>query len=330
MDARAALATFLKGAAMGTADMVPGVSGGTIAMVVGIYDRLVGAIAAVHPRPLADLPRLRDPAARRRLRDAWIDMDVTFLLVLGTGLLSAVVVLSQVIPVALEELPGLTGSFFVGLIAASVVLIGRTVPWTLRKALLAVGAAALAVAVATVSASVADPSLLFVFVAGVVAISAMVLPGLSGALILLILGQYDYLVGRLDAFLGALVGVATGGSTSALVGPGAVVGAFVSGAIVGLLTFGRVVDWALERDRATTIAGLVGLMAGGVYPPAELAVVNTAATPTAVAAPVALCVLGAAVVTAFDWATGSLEYVDESDADAAFDAVPTDEATAGE
>ena len=326
MDPREAGATALKGAAMGTADMVPGVSGGTIALIVGIYDRLVAAIAALHPRPLADVARVHDPTARDRLRAAWREMDVTFLLSLGAGMGLAVIALSQLIPIALEQVPGLTGAFFFGLIAASVVLIGRSVPWTLRRGLLAVGAAIVATAVATTTEAAAEPSLVLVFVAGAIAISAMVLPGLSGALLLLVLGQYDYLLNQLDAFLTSVAGLATGGSPSALVEPGVVVGAFMTGAVVGLLSVARAVDYALERDRATTIAALVGLMAGGLYPPGEMVVANTDPTVGGALAVLALGIVGVGVVTAFDLATDELEYVD---ADASVDA-PSAVADAGE
>lgn len=313
MQRREALATFLKGVAMGTADTVPGVSGGTVALIVGIYDRLVGAIASLHPRPLVHLAHVHEPEGRAAIRDAWRRMDLSFLALLGTGMVSAVVALSQVIPIAFEEVPGLTGAFFVGLILASVVLIGRSVPWTPGRAALAAVAAAVATAVATATGSTADPSLALVFVAGAVAISAMVLPGLSGALLLLILGQYEYLLSELDALLSALGGLATGASAGAIVAPGIVVATFLAGAVLGVLTVARAVDYALERDRATTIAGLVGLMAGGLYPPAELVVENAEAAPTSVAVVLVVAALGAGVVAAFAYATDDLEYV-ESDA----------------
>ena len=310
MQLRAAIITFLKGAAMGTADIVPGVSGGTIALIAGIYDRLVGAIAELHPAPLLHVLRPHDAAEREAFADAWREMDLTFLLVLGSGMVTAVIVLSQLIPIALEEYRALTGAFFLGLIAASVVLIGRDVPWTRVRTALAAGAAALVVLVATVTVNLADPSIAFVFVAGAIAISAMLLPGLSGALLLLILGQYEYLLDQLDAFLSALAGVATGSDSVAdLVEPGAVVVAFLSGAVLGVLTLGRLVDRALEYDRATTIAVLVGLMAGGLYPPGRMAVNSGTGSAAQIGAAVGLAVVGAIVVTAFDAVTHDLDYV---------------------
>jgi len=294
---------------MGTADMVPGVSGGTVALIAGIYDRLIAAIATLYPAPLLHLLRPHDPESRAAFVEAWREMDLTFLLVLGTGMISAVVVLSQLIPIALEDHRALTGSFFVGLIAASVVLIGRDVPWTRVRAALATAAAALVVAVATVTVSLAEPSPLFVFVAGAIAISAMVLPGLSGALLLLILGQYEYLLGKLDEFLSAIVGIATGDAPETIVDPAVVVVAFCSGAVIGLLTIGRLVDRALERDRATTIAVLVGLMAGGLYPPGRMAGNAMSGSAVEVVAAVVVAIVGAILVTAFDAVTNDLDYV---------------------
>lgn len=310
MQGREALATFLKGAAMGTADMVPGVSGGTIAMIAGIYDRLVAAIASLGPRPLRHLLAVHRPEGRAAIAEAWTRMDLTFLLALGAGMASAVVGMSQVIPVAYERIPGLTSAFFAGLIAASVVLIGRSVPWTRLRVGLAVVAAAVATAVAVVSGTSTDPSLVLVFVAGAVAISAMVLPGLSGALLLIVLGLYQYMTSQLDALLEAVVHVATGGASSTLVESGTVVLTFLSGAVIGLLTVARAVDYALERNRATTIAGLVGLMAGGLYQPATKVAANTAPDAVGVASVAAAAALGAGVVAGFARATGDLEYVE--------------------
>lgn len=294
---------------MGAADVVPGVSGGTIALIAGIYDRLVGAIAELDPRPLRYLLCPHDPTARAGFANAWRRMDLTFLLVLASGMATAVVVLSQLVPIALEAERAATGAFFVGLIAASVVLIGRDVPWTALRAAIAAVAAAVVVAVATATGTAADPSIVLVFLAGAIAISAMLLPGLSGALLLLVLGQYEYMLGRLDALVGAATDVPSGGPIGELAAPGAVVVVFLSGAVVGVLSMGRAVDYALERARATTIAALVGLMAGGLYPPGRMAASDGAGSASAVAVLVGIGIVGAAVVTAFDWATDDLDYV---------------------
>jgi putative membrane protein len=95
----------------------------------------------------------------------------------------------------------------------------------------------------------------------------MVLPGISGSLILVILGQYEFLVDRLTAFVDALFGLAVGGSVTAVVDPGRTVVAFVAGALVGLFTVAHAVRWALERYRAATLSFLVSLIVGGLRAP---------------------------------------------------------------
>lgn len=303
------LTIFLKGMCMGTADMVPGVSGGTIALIAGIYDRLVGALAAIDPGVLRHALQPHDPEARAALVAAWRRMDLTFLVALGLGVGTAVVLVTQVLTIALETYRQWTAAFFLGLIAASAVIIGRHVPWTGVRAGIGIACATLATVVAALTVPTAAPSTWLVFVAGAVAISAMVLPGLSGALLLIILGQYQYLLAQLDAFLNAIGGVATGDGAAALVEPGIVVATFMSGAVVGLLTVARAVDYALDRARATTMAALVGLMAGGLYAPAEIAVEETTFTPATGVALVGMALAGVVVVVAFDRATDDLEYV---------------------
>jgi putative membrane protein len=127
MAAREWAAVYLKGAAMGAADAVPGVSGGTIALITGIYERLVGAIAALDPEDavalLPLLPRLGSRNAREELRGSLTDMEVPFLLVLGVGVLTAVITVANAVDVAYHQYPGLTFAFFFGLIAASVVVL---------------------------------------------------------------------------------------------------------------------------------------------------------------------------------------------------------------
>lgn len=307
---RDALAVYLKGFCMGAADMVPGVSGGTIALITGIYDRLVGALAALHPGPLARLRRPHDATARSAfVADLW-RMDVPFLLVLGAGIVTAVVVAAEVLTVALTAYESPTMGFFTGLIAASAILIGRDIHWTSRRAVAAAVAATVAVAVATITVSAATPGLAFVAIAGTIAISAMVLPGLSGALLLIILGQYEYLLGELRGFLNALAGLPVGGSTTPVVDHGVVVVAFLGGAVVGLFTVAHAVDRALSRDRHTTLAVLVGLMAGGVYPPAVTAIGGVSGAGVSAPLVVAAAVVGVAVIVLFDRATGDLSYVE--------------------
>ncbi len=300
---------YLKGLCMGTADVIPGVSGGTIALVTGIYDRLIGALAALDGRLLGTLAEIHEAPGRRRLLEQARRMDLPFLLALGAGIVTAVLTLASVVGWFLAAYPGETFAFFVGLIAASAVLIGNDIAWTLRRVGAAAVAAGVVVGVSTGTAVVETHALWMVFLAGTVGISAMVLPGLSGALVLLILGQYAFLLDALQTVLAGVLALPTDGVRADLRRSGAVVLTFGLGAIVGVLTIAKVVQWALDRDRQTTLAALVGLMAGGVVPPGQRAL---AATPPGAAAGGLLVVagLGAGAIYVLDRLTDDLSYAE--------------------
>ncbi len=300
---------YLKGVAMGLADSVPGVSGGTIALVTGIYERLVTAIASADPRIVTHALRPHDGAERAALLDGLHEMDLPFLLVLGTGIGSAVVVASQGLAVALETHTGLTYAFFFGLIAASAaVLSGEVSLATPRRATLAaVGVLAAAVLTGETAAS-APHTAPVLFVTGAIAITAMVLPGVSGAFLLIVLGQYEFMVETLEAFVDAVAGLATGGRPAALVDPATVVVVFGAGAGVGLLTVAHAIRWALDRYRAATLTLLVSLMVGGLRLPAQRVLASDPTTPAAAAGVVAAATVGAGAVLALDRYTEDLGY----------------------
>jgi putative membrane protein len=301
------LAVYLTGLAMGTADGVPGVSGGTIALVAGVYDRLVAAIAALSPRPaLASLS-----AEEGRARALWaslVGMDVPFLVVLGLGMLTGVATVARVVEFAMEDLPVATFAFFFGVIAASAIVLYGEVsldsPGRVGAALAGLLGAYWFVGLSE-SALGTGPAT--TFLAGVVAISAMILPGVSGSFLLLVLGQYEYMTAALNDFLDAVAALATGGPVSAVVDPGVTVVLFCSGALVGVLTFARLVKRALEADRAVTVTFLVSLMVGALRLPAE-EVAATAAGTGDYAAAVVAALVGGALVVGLELATGSVGF----------------------
>lgn len=265
---RSLLVVYGKGVCMGAADAVPGVSGGTIALITGIYERLIGAITAVTPERVVAVLAAPVPGRRNDARAAFLAVDGPFLLALGTGILTAVLVATRALHVALESEPVATFGFFFGLIAASAVVLRSQASFDTPGR---VGAAVAGFALAFLSAgsaAAALPSSPLVTVAvGAVAISAMVLPGISGSLILVILGQYEFLVARLTAFVDGLLGLLVGGSFDAIVDPATTVVAFLVGAVVGLVTVAHAVRWALVRYRNATLAFLVSLVVGGLRAP---------------------------------------------------------------
>jgi putative membrane protein len=225
---------------MGMADLVPGVSGGTIAFVCGIYDRLVEGLKRFDLRAL-DLLRRRDWAG------LWAHVPWTFFVALGTGLLLAVFSLARALRWTIRHHPEPLWAFFFGLVLGSIVLlVCRTWRWRAGEGVLFALAAAVTFQVVGLPVMQLPPTLPFVFVAGAIAICAMILPGISGSYLLVILGQYSTVLAAV-----AERDVVT-------------LGVFVLGIAVGLLSFVRVVSWLLHRHRRPTLVALIGVMAGAL------------------------------------------------------------------
>ena len=232
-----------RGVAMGAADVVPGVSGGTIAVVLGIYERLLGAIRGV------------SEAAGRLLRGHWREagrrlagVDWWLIVPLLAGILGTILLLASVIETQLEERPETMAGLFCGLVLASAVSACRLFEWrgAAQIVLMAVSAGATFGLLGLQSGPVADPSLPVLAGAGAIAICAMILPGISGAFLLLMLGMYGavlHIVTDLH-YLEAAV--------------------FLAGAAVGLALFSSLLGWLLDQGRNTVMAVLVGLMLGSV------------------------------------------------------------------
>lgn len=232
-----------RGLLMGAADIVPGVSGGTMALIVGIYERLVRSIRAGAGAPM---PLLRGDVAatRARLRE----VEWALVLPLGAGILTALVVGALTIEPLLQRYPEQTRALFFGLIAASVPLPWRRMSTRGGRAagIAAVAAVAAFVLVGIPPATIDDPTLIVVFLAASVAICAMILPGVSGAFLLLAMGVYEATLGAIGELDLAYIAV------------------FVAGAVVGLGLFARLLEWLLENRFDGTMAVLVGLMLGSL------------------------------------------------------------------
>ena len=233
-----------RGVAMGAADVVPGVSGGTIAVVLGIYERLLGAVRGI----AAAAGLLLRRGDRRRCLGRVKAVDWWLLLPLLAGILGTIMLLASVIETQLEERPETMAGLFCGLVAASAVSACRLFDWRggVPLGLMAVSAAATFALLGLQSGPVADPSLPVLAGAGAVAVCAMILPGISGAFLLLMLGMY-----------GAVINIVT--DTRYL--DAAV---FATGAAVGLALFATLLGWLLDSARNPVMAVLVGLMAGSL------------------------------------------------------------------
>lgn len=234
------LALWLKGLAMGAADVVPGVSGGTVAFISGIYDELLDSLKNINPQALHTL-------LTKGVGAFWAQINGTFLTVLFSGILVSVLTLAKVIHHALEASPILVWSFFFGLVLASIFYMCRSIKgWGIQE-LEAVAVATVAAAAITMSGATQLPaSSGFIFLAGMLAICAMILPGISGSFILLILGLYPTIITAITDFNIVLLAIFSGGCA------------------IGLLSFSRCLSWCLHRFRQPTLALLTGFLIGSL------------------------------------------------------------------
>lgn len=256
---REALKVYLKGFLMGCADSVPGVSGGTIALITGIYDRLISAINSVRPKNF--IGELKD------FRSAG-NSDILFLLVLGSGIGSALLLTLNFVNFMISNYLVITYAFFVGLISASVI--------TLREDLVLNGtkgkiAAFTGFSTAFLLSGLGSITLnhggLILFLSGMIAVTAMVLPGISGSLILLIIGQYEHITGLVAEFTSSVSRLLSSGELAQVSESLKPLILFGSGGVIGLLTAARVVEKALEKDREISMTFLVSMVAGSVRAP---------------------------------------------------------------
>lgn len=231
----------LKGLAMGAADVVPGVSGGTIAFISGIYEELLGSISNINVSLFKTLKE-------KGLKEAWKQLNGNFLVALFAGIAISLVSLAKVISWLLENQPILLWSFFFGLVLASIVYVAKQITkWNVVSVVLLIVGAIVAYWITTLPPLVSDSSSsLFLFFAGAIAICAMILPGISGSFILLLLGAYKPIINAINE---------RDIKTIAVVG---------MGAIIGLLTFSRILKWLFKHYKNITLATLTGFIIGSL------------------------------------------------------------------
>ncbi|MDG5817561.1 DUF368 domain-containing protein [Natronococcus sp. A-GB7] len=303
------LRVYCYGLCMGTADALPGVSGGTVALLLGFYGRLIAAVTALTPGRAIDVLRGYDSERRGRAKEALLEMDLQFLLPLGVGMVTAVALIAGAVTALSESHPIALFGFFIGLIAASAVVLFRSLPFASGKhALAAVAGTVLALLVAANVLQLPGSGAVLIFLSGGLAISAMILPGVSGSLILILLGQYVFLSSELTAFLQSIRDFAFGnGTVAGILEPGTTVVVFVVGGLVGLVTIARIVRFALDRHRELTLLFLVGLIAGSVPAPLHEIADAHALTGDVLALTTGWAVVGALALFAIDWLAGGFD-----------------------
>jgi len=225
---------------MGAANVIPGVSGGTMALILGIYEELINAIRSINLKFLRRITHFN-------IKEELSSVSWPFLLPVGLGVLLATFSLAEVLSWLLDSYPVIVWSFFFGLILSSVITVSRVIKqWRIPTIV--------AIAVGTITAyglfgviPVSTPNApWFIFVSGFIAICAMILPGISGAYILVLLGKYHYILEALnnkDFFTLFIIG---------------------AGALVGLISFAQILGWLLKRYHDLTMAILIGLMLGSL------------------------------------------------------------------
>lgn len=244
----------LKGLAMGAADVVPGVSGGTIAFISGIYQELIDSINNVN---LSVLKTLKKDG----LKAAWQQVNGSFLLALVLGIGISVLTFSKIITHLLETQPILVWSFFFGLIIASITLIWKEITsWKLVEILFLLIGITISYYI-TIARPVSSPdSYWYLFLSGFIAIIAMILPGISGAFILLLMGSYETVIGTINTFREGL----TTANSEILIAALLKLGVFAVGAILGLKSFSKILHWMFANYKNTTLTLLVGFMIGSL------------------------------------------------------------------
>jgi putative membrane protein len=233
----------LKGFCMGSADIIPGVSGGTMALILGIYERLLKAITSFDRRWLTDLLRLRISEALSR-------NDLPFLLPLGLGIIAAIIFFTRVIPLPslIISHPEIIYGLFFGLILGSIIiLMGEVEKYGPRQVLVTALGVLIGFTVVNLVPVETPTAAWFIFLCGFVAISAMLLPGISGSFILLILGKYAYIINALGDFNLSVILV------------------FAAGAVSGLVVFSRAIVWLLQRYHQSTLLVIKGILIGSLW-----------------------------------------------------------------
>ena len=230
----------LKGCAMGMADVVPGVSGGTIAFISGIYEELLGSIKSI------DLEAIK-LLFTGKFRALWEKINGKFLFSLIAGIGVAILTMARLMTYMLENHPIITWSFFFGLIIASALMVAREVSrWSALSVVTMIVGIVLSYWITVVSPATTPNDWWFVMLSGAIAICAMILPGISGAFILLLLGKYMFIMEAVTQLnIGVLV-------------------VFAIGAVAGIVSFSHVLSWLLAKWHDATVTMLMGFMIGSL------------------------------------------------------------------
>jgi hypothetical protein len=232
----------LKGIAMGAADVVPGVSGGTIAFISGIYEELISSISKINLQALKVL-------TQEGIVAFWKYINGSFFLALLMGIGISIISLAKVMKFLLENHPIMVWSFFFGLMVASVLFLMKEIErWNFGSIMVILLAGAIAYIITVIPPLVngSNENVFFIFLCGALAICAMILPGISGAFILVLLGAYHTVLDALSSWNFKIILI------------------FGMGALTGILSFSKALKWLFAKYRNLTFAGLTGFIIGSL------------------------------------------------------------------
>jgi putative membrane protein len=239
---------FLKGVLMGICDLIPGISGGTIAFITGIYTQLIEAVKSFSLKLVYDLVTFNKKELKKDIKR----LDLGFLIILFLGIGFAIFTGSSIIKFLLENYFAYTLSFFVGLIlASSKIIFDNIKDHKIKNILFVILGLLFGISLSFLIPQTINPSLPYVFIGGFIAISALFLPGISGAFILLIMGLYEFMINVLHNIFGNIHYFIV----------------FGFGAVLGAFTISRVISFLFKKDKCKTLYFLLGLVIGSISIP---------------------------------------------------------------
>ena len=226
---------------MGVAEIIPGVSGGTLAFITGIYNELINSIKSINFESISFLAKLE-------LRKFWKHINGNFLLTLVLGMIISIVLFSRIISFLLTNYNFHIWGFFFGLIISSAIIISRNInDLRVKNYVFLIFGLFVSGSISLLSPSSSPNSSFFIFLSGAIAISAMILPGISGSFILIFLSKYEFILNSLNNFDINVLSV------------------FIMGCIFGLLTFSRLLSYLFNRFNDVVISVLVGFLLGSLF-----------------------------------------------------------------
>lgn len=249
------LILYLKGMLMGAADLVPGVSGGTIALITGIYKELLESINSIS---LSNLKLWK----QQGLKSVWGKINGPFLIAVFGGILSSILLLSRLLEWLIENHPLVLWSFFFGLLIASIIYLFRAeLSFSMLNVLYVCFGAVISFLVTQLNGGANQSSLWYLFLSGFIGISAMILPGLSGAYILVVMGVYQTVLSNLRIAQDLIFNF----DQTQFINTASILGVFILGILVGIKVFAKFLSWLLNHYPQRSIAVLVGLMIGALH-----------------------------------------------------------------